>query len=142
VTCFVDTAGLVAILDDDDRWHDAAVLTWTQLVNGDEPLVTTNYVVVESWVVVQRRIGFDGLRTLKNDLLPLVDVLWVNQETHAAAENLLLASNRRQLSLVDCASFEAMRRHGIRRVFSIDPHFAEQGFDALPGGRTETGPPA
>ena len=44
---------------------------------------------------------------------------------------------RRQLSLVDCASFDIMRRLGLRDVFAFDPHFAEQGFRCLPEG----GPP-
>ena len=142
MTCFVDTPGPVAVLDSRDPWHDAALQTLRRLRAERELLVTTNYALVECWAVVQRRLGFEGLRTLKNDLLPLVDVLWVDQETHAAAESILLASNRRHLSLVDCVSFETMRRHGIGRVFTTDPHFAEQGFEALPGGRTEVGPPA
>jgi uncharacterized protein len=46
----------------------------------------------------------------------------------------VLAAARRNLSLVDCVSFELMRRLGIRRVFCFDPHFAEQGFELVGSG--------
>jgi len=41
-------------------------------------------------------------------------------------------TNPRQLSLVDCASFEAMRRHFITNPLTLDSHFAKQGFEVLP----------
>ena len=44
----------------------------------------------------------------------------------------LLVVNHRKLSLVDCASFETMRRLGIQKVFTFDRHFADQGFQVLP----------
>ena len=39
---------------------------------------------------------------------------------------------RRQLSLVDCISFDVMHRHGIRWAFAFDSHFKEQGFVCPP----------
>jgi predicted nucleic acid-binding protein len=33
---------------------------------------------------------------------------------------------------VDCVSFEVMRRLGIRRAFTLDEHFREQGFEVVP----------
>jgi predicted nucleic acid-binding protein len=44
----------------------------------------------------------------------------------------LLTADRRQLSLVDCSSFETMRRLGIKKVFSFDEHFREQDFEVIP----------
>jgi predicted nucleic acid-binding protein len=40
----------------------------------------------------------------------------------------LLAASRRQLSLVDCASFEVMRRGELQRAFAFDKHFRERRF--------------
>jgi predicted nucleic acid-binding protein len=37
----------------------------------------------------------------------------------------------RDLSLVDCVSFEIMRDLGIATTFSFDDHFAQQGFRRL-----------
>ena len=42
--------------------------------------------------------------------------------------------NRRRLSLVDCVSFEFMRRQGISDVLGLDRHFEEAGYRLLPHG--------
>jgi predicted nucleic acid-binding protein len=47
---------------------------------------------------------------------------------HEAAIAALLAAGRRQLSLVDCSSFELMRRREVSRAFAFDRHFREQKF--------------
>lgn len=44
----------------------------------------------------------------------------------------LLVAGRRRLSLVDCASFDGMRRLGLNTAFTLDPHFGDQGFTCLP----------
>lgn len=44
----------------------------------------------------------------------------------------MLAANRRNLSLVDCVSFEVMRDLGVKDVFAFDPHFREHGFTCIP----------
>jgi uncharacterized protein len=90
--------------------------------------VTTNYVALESVSVGRRRWGLRAVTTLVEDFLPLVDLLWVGEDDHAAAVDSLLTSKRRQFSLVDCVSFAVMRRLGIREYLALDPHFAEQGF--------------
>ena len=43
----------------------------------------------------------------------------------------MLTAARRRLSLVDCVSFDVMRRLGLNRVFCFDQHFEEQGFDIV-----------
>ena len=65
-------------------------------------------------------------------MLPWVNVVWVDEVLHQTAMAGLLVARRRDLSLVDCASFAVMRRLGLRRAFTLDGHFAEQGFEVLP----------
>lgn len=65
-------------------------------------------------------------------LASLVSVHWIDAATHRAAVASVLAAGRRQLSLVDCSSFEVMRGLGLRHVFSFDRHFEEQGLERLP----------
>ena len=62
----------------------------------------------------------------------MLEVLWVSPEVHAAATSAMLAANQRALSLVDCVSFEIMRRMGLHTAFAFNQHFADQGFDRLP----------
>ena len=56
----------------------------------------------------------------------------VDEGIHRSAHHALLVSSRRDISLVDCVSFEAIRRLAIDQVFCFDAHFSEQGFYVLP----------
>jgi predicted nucleic acid-binding protein len=131
VTAFVDTSAWLAILDADDQHHEEARDCWLGALERDEQLLTSSYVVVETMAVVQRRLGIEAVRVVALDLMPAVSVEWVGPEDHEAAVAALLTAGRRTLSLVDCVSFELMRRLGISTAFTFDKHFSEQGFATL-----------
>lgn len=95
-------------------------------------MVCTNYVLVETFALVQHRLGMEAVRTFQEDILPMLSVGWVGEQDHRAGVTGLLAAGRRRLSLVDCVSFDAMRQAGIKPVFAFDQHFKEQGFDCMP----------
>jgi predicted nucleic acid-binding protein len=132
MTVFADSSALFALLDAGDAEHRAAANAWRQLRGGNARLVTSNYVVVEAFSLAQRRLGMEAARAFVQDVSPLLAVEWVTPDAHIAAECAVLASGLRDLSLVDCTSFELMRRLGIWRVFAFDRHFAERGFECLP----------
>jgi predicted nucleic acid-binding protein len=132
MTHFVDTSGLLAILNADDRFHSEASRSWSNWVTEEVPMVTSNYVLLETTALVQRRLGFEAVTALQADVLPILQVEWVDRPLHQAAVAIMLTMRRRDLSLVDCTSFELMRRLGLRAVFGFDRHFAEQGFTCLP----------
>lgn len=130
---FVDTSALYAVMDRDDQRHAVADAFWQQTLSTDEVLVTSNYVVVECFALVQSRLGMEAVRLFADAVLPAIEVRWVAPEDHHTATQAVMAAGRRGLSLVDCSSFQLMRRLGIRRAFSLDRHFAEQGFELVPG---------
>lgn len=132
MSTFIDTSALLAVLDADDTHHAAAAAAWKALLEDDEPLVTTNYVLVETFAVVQRRLGMAAVRSLASEVLPLVETLWIDESAHLQAVAVMATSSRQGLSLVDCASFGAMRSLGIARVFGFDSDFSDQGFGLLP----------
>lgn len=68
---------------------------------------------------------------MTDDLLPVVDVEWIGRELHEKAVSALIAASRRELSLVDAVSFEAMRQRGLDRAFAFDRHFEEAGFSLV-----------
>jgi predicted nucleic acid-binding protein len=129
---FVDTSAFYAVLDADDAGHLAARRTWIELLESEVSLVTSNYVLVESWALIQHRLGLAAVRAFQAEVVPVLEVLWMDEALHAAAASACLTAGRRTLSLVDCTSFELMRRHGIETAFTLDPRFAEQGFRVLP----------
>jgi predicted nucleic acid-binding protein len=59
----------------------------------------------------------------------------VDESIHRSAMHALLVALQPDLSLVDCVSFEAMRRLGLFTAFSFDQRFSDQGFQVLPAAR-------
>ena len=135
MSVFIDTSALFAILDADDRNHEQARQTWIDLVSRETTAVCTNYVLVETFALVQRRLGIDAARVFQEDIVPMLHVEWVSKEHHAAGVAALLVAANRHLSLVDCISFEAMRLWGIKTAFAFDRHFWEQGFACISPGK-------
>ena len=132
MSVFVDTSAIVTYLDADDPDHAVARQTWNDLLTRKENLVSTSYVVVEAFAVVQRRLGLGAVAALHQEIYPVLAVQWVDEPTHQAGVAAVLAAGRRPLGLVDCVSFAVMRRLGIEQVFCFDPHFGEAGFQVLP----------
>ena len=131
MTVFVDTSALFALLDRDDLHHGSAAELWRDLVTRKLDMVCTNYVLIEAFRLIHHRLGMQAVRTFQDDIVPLLNVRWITQEEHQAGLAAFLTAGSRQLSLVDCISFESMRSMGIQTAFAFDRHFAEQGFASV-----------
>jgi uncharacterized protein len=129
---FVDSSALLTIFNANEATHPAALKVWNELLLNDTALFTTSYVLLETAGLVQRRIGLDALRSLQEEITPALQTDWVTAEEHDRGVEAVLFAGRRKLSLVDCVSFRAMRRHHITTAFTFDDHFREQGFTLVP----------
>lgn len=129
---FVDTTAFYALVDSIDANHQAAVALWTAWGEQYHRYITSNYVLLESFSLIQRRHGLALARYFYDRIAPACDVEWITSQIHQTAVNSLLVAHRRQLSLVDCTSFTLMRALGLQQVFTFDQHFAEQGFTCVP----------
>ena len=58
---FVDTSGFYAFLDRDDRFHAEAKRLFLQAESEGWSLLTSNYVVHESWALIQARLGWEAV---------------------------------------------------------------------------------
>lgn len=132
MSVFVDTSAFYAVFDADDEEHPHAREAWERLVSAGDPLFTSNYVLVETLALMQSRLGVEAVRAFDDAAAPLLRVLWVDRALHREAVTAVLTVGRRGLSLVDCASFALMRRHGLDTAFAFDGHFPEQGFATVP----------
>jgi predicted nucleic acid-binding protein len=88
--------------------------------------------VVETTALVQRRLGMQAARELHDVVVRALELILVDADAHDAAVSAYLATSRRDLSLVDCVSFELMRTKGIEDAFAFDRHFASRGFRLIP----------
>ncbi|TAN42085.1 MAG: PIN domain-containing protein [Nitrospirae bacterium] len=128
---FIDTSGFIAVLDADDDMHVRAKGVWIKMISDRMNFITNNYILVETFALVRSRLGIDAVRALQEDILPLVHVEWVDEISHKMGVSALLAAGRKKLSLVDCVSFETMRKLALKNVFTFDRHFKEQGFKSV-----------
>lgn len=128
---FVDTSALFALGCAADQVHLAARKAWRGLRERNVELVATSYVLVETISLLHRRLSLDSVRSFREDVAPLVRVLWVDEELHERGLDLLLTRGRRELSLVDAVSFVVCREEGIDEVFAFDRHFTDEGFSLV-----------
>jgi predicted nucleic acid-binding protein len=135
MSAFADTSALYAVLDDDQPSHVAALETWRNLVRTTR-LVTHSYVVIECVELVRRRLGPVAVEDLTQEMLPAIDVVWVDQGLHSVAAEAARAAGWRP-SLVDHTSFVVMRRAGIEIAFAYDSDFERAGFRLAPPPPTE-----
>lgn len=128
---FADTSALLALLNAKDQNHVQAERGFASLRARQAPLVSTSYVLVETYALVGRRLGLDAVRSFRADFAPLIEVVWVDDALHDAGLDLLLQRRKRLLSLVDAVSFVMMRQRSVGEAFAFDPHFEDEGFSLV-----------
>ena len=82
-TIIIDASALLAILDADTDNHGSARQEWEHLILGNKRLVCTNNNHVETFALVQWRLGMDAVRKLEEDILPMLVIDWMDAESHA-----------------------------------------------------------
>jgi predicted nucleic acid-binding protein len=130
-TAFIDTSAFLAALDKGDRFHEDAAKKWSVLANHRSELWTTDYVRLESWSLIQRRLGPQAVMAFQDDWLPLCKIHEVDRDGFERATAQWRIAQRRNLSLVDLTSFDAMRQLAIRTALAFDQHFQEMGYELL-----------
>ena len=121
MSLFVDSSVWYAGVDSSDVDNARAKAIFTT----GEALVTTDHVLVETWLLLRNRIHrkaaerfWEGLRSGVALIEP------VGLADLEAAWQIGLSFPDQDFSLVDRTSFAVMRRLGIERAASFDNHFA------------------
>jgi predicted nucleic acid-binding protein len=123
-TVFVDTSGFYACLDSTDGFYPQALAAFERAEKEKWTLTTTNYIVHETWALVQRRLGWDAVETFVNDLLPRCEIIFVDEPLHQAGSHRCQQTHERRFSLTDAVSLEVMARRAITEAIAQDEHFA------------------
>lgn len=121
MTLYVDSSAFYAAADSGDRSHQR---TRAVLASG-ERLVTSDHVLVESWLLLRHRLGrvaadrfWQALRAgaaaIESVGLADLEVAWAIGEQFPDQD----------FSIVDRTSFAVMQRLGVHRVATLDDDFA------------------
>lgn len=125
--CFVDTSGFYALFDGTDPRHGEADAAFRYCADQRVGLLTTNYVVHETWALVQARLGWAAVEAWERRLLTACETVWVDAGLHELGAARCRQARRRHLSLTDCISLETMYRRGIDQAIAFDVHFDRAG---------------
>jgi len=125
---FADTSGLFALMVKNDYMHVRASINFAYFAQQRAQLLTSSFVLVETIALLQRRIGLAPVHDLHSKILPLLEVIWVDNQWYGKAVQRLQAQGSRDVSLVDCLSFEIMEARDITIAFTFDRHFEANGF--------------
>ena len=121
MSLFVDSSIWYAAIDSSDRDNIRA----KQILKSGEPLVTTDHILVETWMLLSRRIRPDVAERFWEGLRDgAVTIEHVGPADLEAAWQIGLSWRDQDFSIVDRTSFAVMRRLGIERAASLDDHFA------------------
>jgi predicted nucleic acid-binding protein len=120
---FVDTSAFYAIADEDDRYHKDALSTLEASISA-EPVITSDHVVVESWLLIGSRLGRQAaMRFWDGVSIDVFTVVGVTAEDFRRARDIAQEWSDQAFSLVDCTSFALMERLDVRRALAFDKHF-------------------
>jgi predicted nucleic acid-binding protein len=127
---FADTSAFFSLSYPQDPNHASAKAIIERIMEAGDPLVTHNYILVESYSLMHRRLGIATARQFYKDVHQMGRVLWVSQSQHERASKAYVGQEGSRYSFVDCVSFEIMKSHGIKRYFAFDDDFKRSGFEA------------
>jgi uncharacterized protein len=126
----LDTSGLLCYIHTSEPQHLNAVKAF----DAAHVYLTHSYVLSEFVALAQvRNLPRIDALTFVTDLLenPDIETVWVDEELHQEAVNLLINRMDKTYSLCDAVSFVLMRRRGLTDALTTDRHFEQEGFVRL-----------
>lgn len=120
---FVDTSAFYAIADGGDRHHRAA-LSALQAGIGTDQIITSDHVIVESWLLICSRLGRTAAMRFWDGLsLDVFSVAGVTAQDLRRGREIAREWADQAFSIVDCTSFALIERLDIRRACAFDRHY-------------------
>ncbi len=127
----LDTSGLLCYLHRDELQHDRAV----QLIHDSGVRLLTHSHVLAELVALAlvRRFPRQQVLAFVVDLVdnPNIETMWVDEQLHRKAMELLVEREDKTYSLCDAISFVLMRQRGVTDALTTDRHFEQEGFIRL-----------
>jgi predicted nucleic acid-binding protein len=126
----IDTSGLLCLFDQKDLRHRKA----TEYYDSAPRRLSHNYVLAEFVALAgaRRAPRLASLRFI--DAISHsteIEVVWIDQQLHDRALDLLKRRQDKVWSLCDAVSFLIMAESGIEEALTTDHHFEQAGFVQL-----------
>lgn len=130
---FIDTSWFKAFADPEDDFHQLAKNQFSKMQVSKTKLITTNYILDESFTLIRVRIDLKSAMDFRQMLASMSDMLKIirilSQDDAKSWD--WFPKNWSKLSFTDCTSFAVMHRLGLKDVATFDDHFSRAGFNVL-----------
>lgn len=130
---FVDSSLFKALADDQDEFHDRALDFMSRLEAMESILITSNYILAETFTLLRKRLGKIAVDKFRKDISKsynIFKIIRVTVSDEAKAWDWFLF-DWSDLSFIDCVSFAMMKRFGLTKVATFDNHFKRAGFEIV-----------
>ena len=130
---FLDTSGLIALVNTDGQWHRKAEMVWAELSGSGAGLITTSLVLIELADGLSR-VHHRGLAVQLVDALERssrVEIVPVDERLEKLGWQLFRVREDKDWGMTDCVSMSLMADRRIQDVFTADHHFEQAGFTIL-----------
>ena len=127
---FIDTSFFKALVDPQDQFYNQAVAIIKKLKEEDILLITSNYILDESFTLLRVKRNLELailLREFISKSVAAIKIARVTVADEARAWKWFLL-DWSDLSFTDCVSFALMERLKLQRVATFDKDFQRAGF--------------
>lgn len=126
----LDTSGLLCLHYKTEPLHTQASIEYKKAIIR----LTHSYIIAEYVALANaRRFPRSSVLAFIVDLLDNLDIetVWVDEQLHRNAVELLTVRQDKTYSLCDSVSFVLMNQRGITEALTTDRHFEQEGFTRL-----------
>lgn len=121
-----------------DQFHQEASSYYQRLSKQKLPLLTTNYVLIETYTRIHYDDGYNKAIQFHDIIKKTIElkrlhIEWITPSLHEKGWKIFLEYEDQKFSLVDCASFVVARQAGVQEIFGFDRNFSMMGFILRPG---------
>lgn len=134
---FVDTSAFLAIVNEKDNNHIAAITFLEEIKTGKlriKKIITSDYIIDETLTRIRYSVGHKEAVKWGTEILAsrVAEKIWIEKEIFDLAWEIFENYDDKKLSFTDCTSFAIMKKREIRKVFSFDKDFENMGFILMP----------
>jgi predicted nucleic acid-binding protein len=132
---FIDASAFLALENRKDEYHKRALMFRDSLLESKEPLLTSDYVLDESYTIIRLRAGHT-IAVEFGEMIQatgLVEIKYLPKDILREAWHIFKSFSDKHFSFTDCTSFALMESLKIQAAFTFDQHFNQYGkFDVRP----------